>query len=254
MHLIITKNLVAKKSTDIKKLINSSGVAFYKYLHLLLHEDIMKKLEDISLSTDVYIFSGIIRNYFLKVYLKRDIDVVLGQEINIDHFFKELPFRKNSFGGYKIIFPSGPLDLWFIKDTWAFQHSQKTLDFDLEKKIPDTAFFNFSSIIFSLNKKSFYYTEDFVKFLRYKKLDFVYKENPNYGLCIVNTFYYSDRFRLKIANKLLKFIKSVNEMKSYDFEDIQIRHFGEIFYTSDEINIRLESNNTNPINKSFRVR
>lgn len=196
---------------------------------------------EINLQTDVYIFSGIIRNYFLKIYRKRDVDVVLGNEINITERFKDLPFQKNSFGGYKISFPSGPLDLWFIKDTWAFQHSQKTFEFNLEKKIPDTAFFNFSSIVYSLNKKQFYYTKHFVKFLRDKKLDYVYKENPNYCLCIVNTLYYADRYELKIADRLLNFITDLYKKNLYDFQTTQLKHFGEIIYSDSEIEKRLTS-------------
>jgi hypothetical protein len=225
---------VAKKLIDIKTAIDKSGFKFNQYLHHLLQDDIMEKLDEISKRTDVYIFSGIIRNYFLNVYRKRDVDVVIGQQIDIFEEFKDLPIHKNSFGGYKILFPSGPLDLWFIKDTWAFQHSQKTLNFNLEKKIPDTAFFNFSSIIYSLNNKQFHYNNHFVKFLRYKKLDYVYKENPNYCLCIINTLYYSERYNLSIADRLVSFISDLYIQNSYNYHQTQLKHFGEIIYT-DEI-------------------
>ena len=199
----------------------------------------MRKLEDISLITDVYLFSGIIRNYFLHIYRKRDVDVVIGKEIDIDAEFNNLPIKKNSFGGYKIEFPSGPLDLWYIKDTWAFQHSQKTLPFHLEKKIPDTSFFNFSSIIFSLNKKKFYYNDHFIRFLKSKELDYVYKYNPNYPLCVVNTFYYSDNYHLHISNRLISFIKELHNCNSFDYEVVQSKHFGKIFYSNEEIKKRI---------------
>jgi hypothetical protein len=232
---------VAKKLADIEKLIDESGPAFYKYIHHLLHDDIMAKLDEISLTTDVYIFSGIIRNYFLNIYRKRDVDVVLGEEINIFEKFQDFSIRKNSFGGYKIIFPSGPLDLWFIKDTWAFQHSQKTLEFNLEKKIPDTAFFNFSSIIFSLNKQKFYYTRHFVRFLKNKKLDYVYGENPNYCLCIINTLYYADKYNLKISKRLLTFVTHLYFQNKYDYQTTQLKHFGEIIYTDEQIEKKINS-------------
>ncbi|ASU35837.1 hypothetical protein [Mucilaginibacter xinganensis] len=230
---------MAKKLIDIKRNIDSSGPRFYKYLHDLIHEDIMEKLDLLCLKTDVFLFSGIIRNYFLNIYLKRDIDVVIGGEINIYEEFKGLPITKNSFGGFKILFPSGPLDLWFIKDTWAFQHRQKTLNFSLEKKIPETAFFNFSTIIFSLSKKEFHYSEHFPRFLKYKELDYVYKSNPNYPLCVINTLYYSEKYNLSISVKLFSFIKELHLNNFYNYDDIQLKHFGEIMYSSEEINTKL---------------
>ncbi|WP_154402469.1 hypothetical protein [Mucilaginibacter endophyticus] len=201
----------------------------------------MEKLDEISANTDVYIFSGIIRNYFLNIYRKRDVDVVLGQEIDIFKEFQNFSIRKNSFGGYKIMFPSGPLDLWFIKDTWAFQHSQKTLEFHLEKKIPDTAFFNFSSIIYSLNKQKFYYTEHFVKFLKNKQLDYVYDKNPNYSLCIINTLYYAEKYNLEISKRLLTFITNLYTKNKYNYQTTQIKHFGEIIYTDEQIEQKIGS-------------
>lgn len=230
---------MGKKSSDIRQIIDTSGPRFYKYLHDLIQDDIIDKLDSLSLKTDVYLFSGIIRNYFLKIYLKRDIDIVIGQEIDIGEEFKGLPINLNSFGGYKINYPSGPLDLWFIKDTWAFQHYQKTLDFQLEKAIPNTAFFNFSAIIFSFNKQQFYYSNHFVKFLKDKKLDYVYGYNANYPLCVVNTFYYADKYSLKISERLMNYIRNIHVSNKYDYDEIQMKHFGYIMYSDTEINKRL---------------
>ena len=230
---------MARKLTDIRNLLDSSGPRFYKYLHDLIQDDIINKLDDLTLKTDVYLFSGIIRNYFLHIYLKRDIDVVIGENVNIDEEFKGLPITRNSFGGYKIKYPTTPLDIWHIKDTWGFHYPQKSLELELDKKIPDTAFFNFSAIVFSLNKRKFYYTDDFVKFLRNKDLDYVYKFNANYPLCVVNTLYYSDKYHLKISDRLMKYIKEIHKRHHHSYNQIQIKHFGEIYYTDEDIETRL---------------
>lgn len=230
---------MAKKLSDIKEEIDSSGKKFNRYLHDLLDDAIMDKLNSLTGITDVYLFSGIIRNYFLKIYIKRDIDVVLGREINVYEHFENLPVSRNSFGGYKILYPSGPLDLWFLKDTWAFQQGQKFLEFDLERRIPSTAFFNFSSIVFILNENKFLYTQHFIKFLKSKTLDYVYKPNANYGLCIINTFYYSDKFSLKVSKRLKAFLVDLNNTQELDYHGVQIKHFGEILYLEEEIRARL---------------
>jgi len=230
---------VAKKLSDIQQEIDTSGLKFHKYLHDLLDENIMEKLESLTKLTEVYLFSGIIRNYFLKIYLKRDIDVVLGKEIDVEETFENLPVKRNSFGGYKILYPSGPLDLWFLKDTWAFQQGQKLLEFDLERRIPKTAFFNFSSIIFIINEKKFIYTMDFVKFLKSKTLDYVYIPNANYSLCILNTFYYSDKFNLKISQRLKILVLELSEGNDIEYHNAQLKHFGQILYGIEEIRKRL---------------
>lgn len=231
---------MGKGFKKIKSTVDSSGRSFFQYLEFLLDDQLMEKLINLSAKTEVYLFSGIIRNYFLKHYFKRDVDVVIGKEIDVFEEFSEYEITKNSFGGYKIMFPSEPLDLWFIKDTWAFRHSQTTLNFNLEKKIPETVFFNFSSIIYSLNNKEFFYTDDFVKFLKYRKLDYVFEQNPNYALCIVNTFYYADTYQLKISNRLHKFIADVYESKELDLISVQMKHFGKVVYENAELEKRIK--------------
>lgn len=230
---------MGRKLNELKRQIDGTGPAFSWYLREMFHEDLLQKIDEMCLKTEVYLFSGIIRNYFLKIYRKRDIDIVLGREININEEFRGFDVKRNSFGGYKIMLSSGPLDLWFLKDTWAFKSSQTTLDLQLEKVIPDTAFFNFSSIIFSFNTSKFYYTDAFLQFLMTRTLDYVYETNPNYPLCVVNTFYYSDTYNLKIAKRLGKLVKRLFQDGNYNYEETQIKHFGEVLYTQSEIAKRI---------------
>lgn len=231
---------MAKKLSDIKKLVDSSASPFLDFLNKGVDNDVLKLLYSLTNYTDVYIFSGIIRNYFLESNTIRDIDIVLSQEIDVLSFFKDFHVKPNSFGGYKINVKNTTIDLWFLENTWAFKH-QKTLNFELEKQIPSTAFFNFSSIIFSLKEKSFFYRKDFLRFLRDKKIDVVFKPNANNSLCIINTFYYSDKYHLKIAKKLKDHIKYLQNINSQNHEETQLKHFGEILFTNDEIELRLNT-------------
>ena len=95
--------------------------------------------------------------------------------------------------------------------------------------------------MYSLNEKSFYYTEDFLRFLKDKRMDVVFEKNPNYKLCIVNTLYYSDKYHLEITEKLKKYIVELYHNNDKDFVQVQLRHFGKIIYSNDIIEHRVET-------------
>ena len=57
---------MAKKLADIKKEIDSLGMAFKSHLVKALDKKVIELIEKLRQTAEVYIFSGIIRNYFLK--------------------------------------------------------------------------------------------------------------------------------------------------------------------------------------------
>ena len=228
-----------KKLVDIRQNVEASSEAFFKYLDELFKNDVKKALNEIQEHTNVFLFSGLIRNYFLGIKEYRDIDIVLEKQIDVEFLLKDWEIKRNSFGGFKVLFKSGPMDVWFMKNTWAFQHSNNTLNFQFEQNIPNTAFFNFSSVIYCINFKKFHYTEDFLRFLKYRELDYVEAANANYGLCVVNTFYYSEKFSLKISKRLLKLINSFHHKNRFDYQAIQLKHFGRVLFSDADIEARL---------------
>lgn len=229
---------MAKKLADIKELVENSAAAFQSYLETNVDSEIIGVLNKLLKDTTVYIFSGVIRNFFLGIREIRDLDIVLSSEIDVEKYFKGFQIKKNSFGGYKMRKENFSLDIWVLEKSWAFQH-QKTLNFEMDKSMPSTAFFNFSSIIFNLNEKTFYYTTDFLRFLQNKKIDVVYKPNFNYELCIVNSFYYSEKYHLKLSENLKSHITYLHGMNMGDFEKVQIKHFGAVLYSNSAIESKI---------------
>lgn len=229
-----------KRLTDIKEKVEGASEDFFDHLNRIFDDQIKIPLNEIQYYTKVYLFSGLIRNYFLGIEDYRDIDIVLEKELDIDYFFGDREIRQNSFGGYKIFFESAAMDLWFMKNTWAFQNSRNTLNFQIEENIPNTAFFNFSAIVYCINWKKFHYTEHFLRFLKYRELDYVEAANANYGLCVVNTFYYSDKYKLKITKRLLELIRKFHVRNNFNYDSIQLKHFGKVIYSVEEIERRLK--------------
>jgi hypothetical protein len=231
---------MAKRLSDIEKNINESVDSFIDYLRLNFNSKVIDLIGEISEVANPYIFSGVIRNYFLKKTNNRDLDLFVDRFFDIEPMLNRYEYELNSFGGYKVNIDGTKVDLWFLKDTWAISKSQLSIDFELLKYIPHTAFFNFSSVIFSINEKKFFYTKHFVRFLRDKKIDIVYEPNPNEALCIVNTFYYHDILKLKLGNKLKTHIKKIANSKLKDTLNVQVKHFGNVLYSVEELNEKIK--------------
>ncbi|GAB2678220.1 hypothetical protein GCM10027036_34840 [Flavihumibacter cheonanensis] len=226
---------MAKKLSDIEQLIKEKEKDFIPYLKELLDKEVFSFLIDLSKLDSLYLFSGIIRNYFLGVKEVRDVDIMIDSSKDISGFVSKFKHRKNSYGGYKIFINDTTVDLWYLQDTWALHNSQKVIEFELEKYIPNTAFFNFSSILYSFEENSFIYTKYFLRFLRDKKIDYVFEPNANYALCVVNSFYYQDKLKLDFTDKLKEYLQKLNKKYSSDYENVQLKHFGEIIYSKTEI-------------------
>lgn len=234
---------MARKLAEITKLIESREKPFYHFLEEVIDTDVFNFIELMSQSTNVFLFSGIIRNYFLKNSTVRDVDIVIESDDKIQSLIEKYEYRINSFGGYKVMINGMEIDIWRMDKTWAINYHQTILNFDLDKYIPNTAFFNFSAIIYSINKKEFIYTKHFLRFLRDKKMDVVYIPNANYHLCVVNSFYYSDKYHLKFSKNLSNIIKKLHSRIDKDYSSVQEKHFGKILYKNSEIEERLQKLN-----------
>ncbi len=231
---------MAKKLSDIELIVNESNRSFVDYLESNFDKKVIDLLKGLSEKTNVYIFSGVIRNYFLRIKENRDLDLVLENEIELQELLSDYKISINSFGGYKIDIENLNIDLWFMNNTWSVKNHQLTLNFQLDKYIPQTAFFNFSAVMFLYKTKEFIYTKHFLRFLRDKKIEMVYAPNPNNALCIVNTFYYSDKFKMKIGDKLKEHIKRISTTNLEQTIDVQRKHFGRVIYSIDELKKQID--------------
>lgn len=195
-----------------EQIIRSSGIGdFFNYL---------------SERTNIYVFSGLIRNFLDGFLDNRDIDIVLGKRIEFPfNLLQDCTLSINKFGGAKILTAKCyTIDIWFLDDTWGLkkQYNKKRTTHGLIS----TAFFNFSSILYDYNRKRFVISDDFCEFAVEKVMNIVNPDNPSVERCIVNTMYYSDYYEYTIGQSLRKWI-----VKHYDekmsFRNAQISRFGE---------------------------
>ncbi len=232
---------MAKRLLNIEQAISEKADVFRAFFLSNLSNSIREFIFDLSYRTNVYLFSGIIRNFYLNTKTSgfRDIDLVIEDDILLETLYPNLQLKRNSFGGYKIIIDTIAIDIWVIKSTWALNQGQLKLPLQLSYQIPDTTFFNFSSILYSLNDNTFIIGKQFKRFLRDKKIDIVLTENPYPELCIVNSFYYSDTLQLKLSSRIIGYIKTNFEIYKSKLEPVQLKHFGEIKYSIDTLEKRV---------------
>lgn len=208
--------------------------SFLKYLFANIDEETKQFLDDISSNCEVLIFSGIIRNFFIKHRGKlRDLDLVLNRvdSSKIDSYISHYAFKKNSFGGYKVLIKDLSIDIWELTKTWALNNYKIELELFNEYNLPNTVFFNFSAIAFNYNTKKFIVSENFISFLETREIDLVLEENPLPQLCIVNTIHYMVKFELTISDNLKKYYsRNFNNFSEYDYEKIQMKHFKNVLY------------------------
>lgn len=223
-----------KKLIDIKS-ISDQNESFLQYLRESIDTEARLFLDEISKISEIYVFSGVIRNYFINYKGKiRDLDIVYRTEdINeLTEVLANYSFKINSFGGYKIDIGNINIDFWDINKTWGLNYSNLYLDLDKQYFLPETSFFNFSSVIFDYQKRNFIVSKEFIKFLKKRELDYVLEDNPLPILCLVNILYYSSKYNLKISKRLkLYYIKNFKNYSERDFNNIQLKHFKEVIYS-----------------------
>ena len=219
---------------DIKSLHNAD---FMRYLREeILDTTSSQILDDIIRQTNVYVFSGVTRDYFLKRQSKhRDIDIVLEQDINWWDIYRRhrrhIKARINSYGGIKAQIGTLSIDLWTMKRTWGIVRKGIR---NTPHNLLRTAFFNFSTVAYCINKERFYIHKNFARFINQREIDIQYKDNPNVPLCIVNTMYYSQLLQMPISAALKEWI--VSRYSIFDnYETPQLSHWGVVKYSHEEI-------------------
>jgi hypothetical protein len=222
---------VGKKSIED---INTEADDFIQYLFSNINIEAKRFIEEVNKTSDTYIFSGVIRDYFLKYKgVIRDLDIVFKSIDNskLNEILHQYNHRKNSFGGYKIEIGDLNIDFWSVDNTWGLNFSSY-LDLDRYQYLPKTSFFNFSSIIFDLKKRVFIASPDFLKFLETREIDYVLEENPQPVLCMINTIYYYRKYNLKVSKKLkLYYVKRFKKYSENDYNEAQLKHFNEVLFS-----------------------
>lgn len=231
-----------KKS--IKSTIKSEGDKFSNFLKDRLEDNVLEFIEMLENQTSLYLFSGIIRDYFINIKDNnnydieiRDVDLVYDGALQMESVLYGYDYIKNSFGGFKIKIGNTEIDIWNLHDTWGLRKQNLSNNKNSIFNLPNSTFFNYSSIVYSLHDKEFIVGDPFIQFYDKREIDIVYEENPYPELCIVNSIYYYNKTNLKLSDKLISYILHHKNIDRKKLINIQIKHFKEEVIKKEEFDI-----------------
>lgn len=182
---------------------------------------------------DLILFGGAIRDYILKK-APRDYDFVINTELNIENVFRDLSYKINRFGGYKLFIDDLVLDIWKLSDTWAFKNGFFS---PKPENLPKTVFFNIESIAYNTSTQGIYEYK-FLEALRTNTLDIVFRENPFKDLCVLRAIVYKIMYSMELSINLSSFISSWHHNTENPFDvllEVQLAHYGSIILEKETI-------------------
>jgi len=196
---------------------------------------------------DLYLFGGGVRD-ILNNNLEhvRDLDFVIksknNEEINLENYIpNNITFKKNRFNGYKIYFDNLIIDIWDIKNTWAFKSN--LLDDSVENLL-DSVYLNIDSLLYYLNENKYVNNCD-KTYKKIKQLDIILEKTPCEKLNLLRAIIYKNKYSLKISNNLKKrfynYVYEDNESLINDFMILQKEHYNHYIYTKQELIKELSS-------------
>ena len=77
--------------------------------------------------------------------------------------------------------------------------------------------------------------KNFSKSITHKLLDIVNLTNPLIELCIVKTYEYKTKYKMRLSKKLKEFFLKYYLIKKDKLNEIQIIHYGKIIFPLDEL-------------------
>lgn len=214
----------------IRKVIQTQSASFRLFIDGILSDNKANELVGcVSEQVQLYVFSGIIRNFLLGFLDNRDLDFVAIDTYKVRiplSLLRNVSIKKNKFNGYKLVTNGLTIDWWDIERTWGImKEGMKGTVYSLL----NTAFFNFSAIAFDYKKNRFVISDDFCKFFSTRTMEVVYAKNPRIETCIVNSLYYADFYEFAIGESLRKWIVK-NYNPGLDFEAAQMSRFQRVYY------------------------
>ena len=196
---------------------------------------------------DLYLFGGGVRDLLNNSLEQvRDLDFVIksknNEEINLESYIPDnITFKKNRFNGYKIYFDNLIIDIWDIKNTWAFKSN--LLDDSVENLL-DSVYLNIDSLLYYLNENKYINNCD-KTYKKIKQLDIILEKTPCEKLNLLRAIIYKNKYSLKISNNLKKrfynYVYEDNESLINDFMVLQKEHYNHYIYTKQELIKELSS-------------
>ncbi|MCQ3000763.1 hypothetical protein NLO98_13500 [Pseudomonas syringae] len=144
--------------------------------------EVLSFITHLSHVGEVLVFGGLLRDIALfgSKGFNSDIDLVVDCSVEgLKAFFDggKHAFKRNKFGGYRLEVGGWTVDVWPIRETWAFKHTPIT--YVGRESLLLTTITNWDSVIYSFKDKKIISSSCYLDCIRYGELDIVLTDNPN---------------------------------------------------------------------------
>lgn len=168
-------------------------------------------IKSLSEFGEVLVFGGLLRDIALFGVkgFNSDIDLVVDCSVDklASFFFEgELVFSRNKFGGYRVEVGGWTIDVWPIRETWAFK--QNHVAYIGRESLLLTTITNWDAVVFSFKDKKIISAPSYLECLRLGELEVVLTENPSKSGVLMRVVRAICDKRAKILMpRLLKYLK-----------------------------------------------
>ncbi|MFP6844040.1 MAG: hypothetical protein VB958_02370 [Thalassolituus sp.] len=180
-------------------------------------------------SGEVYVFGGVLRDIALKGVgrFDSDIDLVIDSSETplIDIIQKYCPER-NKFGGYRFIHDRWRVDIWNVKDTWAFRNG--LVEYKGVESLLSTTISNWDRILYRWSDRRLIVPDEYFRDLADGFLDVILTSNPNkiglYAKLLKCYFEKNARILSPLASVLL--LSAVEELTYEQIKSYELSAYG----------------------------
>ncbi len=200
--------------------------------------ELAELLNIIGKSGSVIIFGGSVRDFILENE-PRDYDFVIDTKYDLNNILSNYNYSRNNFGGFKVQIGNDRIDIWALRDTWAFKN--KILRASI-KDLTKTVFFNIDSIAYDISNGQLY-DDGFMEAIQTKQLRIILKENPFPELCVLRSFVLSKKYDLIISVDLEDYIRLWLKTDSNPLETLckmQKKHYNKMILSENTLTVLIQ--------------
>ena len=186
------------------------------------------------------VFGGLLRDIALYGGGKfnSDIDLVVDCSPDILFAFFEKHgglLGRNHFGGYRVKVGGWSIDVWPMKETWAFVSGY--VDYVDRESLLLTTITNWDAIAFSFKDEALISGHDYIDSLRRRELDIVLVENPNRlgAFLRVLKLIFDKQVEVLLPKALMYLKDGFSEFSSRELYVFQVQAFNRVYFSEQEI-------------------
>ena len=202
-------------------------------------------LEELAEVTgEIWLFGGAVRDIALNGpdVSPRDLDIVLVDPLpdRLSNIVARNCIRRTSFGGWKLQVGPIKVDLWDLKDTWAFQEG---LVDSSPEKLPQTTFLTTQAVAASIEglKVAKFVEEGFEDSVKKGAVDVNLMENPLPALSIVRALCITKKLGFEMSKELSNRLEGMRkECSAVELKEVQEKHYGSRLLSVEEIDDMIE--------------